>query len=214
MQTKPFAALALAIGALLPAAVYAQSVTQIKILPTPHLGGQHGQRGQRVMGQVTDNTNGSITLTPRLDPTPVTFTLAPNARITQTMPSSLTDVQANDAVRADGTVSADGTSIDAKRLTIMPAAPAGRAAQANTKHVTGSVSSVSPLKITEANGTIVTVNTTPTTRVFKLTAADATAITVGSRITAMLVGPDTARVARQVTILPMGRARHKKTAAL
>lgn len=214
MQTKPFVALALAIGALLPAAVYAQSVTRVTILPTPHIGPQHHPRAQRVMGMVTAAANGSYTVTPRRNPTPITFTLSPNARITQTAPGTLADVQTSDGVRVDGTVSADGSSIDATHITIMPTAPGPRM-KSNAKHVVGTVSSLSPLKITEPDGTtMVAVNTTPTTRVTKVTQAAPSAITVNSRIAAMLTGPETARVARMVMILPSGRGGRRKAARL
>jgi hypothetical protein len=142
MQTSRLGVFVLAIGALLPVA-YAQGVTTA------------GHHGKHVTGMVTVVSGGSYTVTSRRIPTPATFTLTAKAHVYKMTPASLSELQVNSPIRVNGTISADGTSISAKRITILTTLPKhGRSTVTpGGKEVVGSVATVSPLKITTGDGT-------------------------------------------------------------
>ncbi len=205
MQTPRIALVALALGALLPAA-YAQ----VPATPTAPFT-TVAQAKHHVAGTVTAAANGSYTVTPRKAGDPVTFTLAPGAAVVQGSPGTMTDIQPGSLVRVDGTVSPDGTSITATRIAVLAALPTrGVKVKPNGKHVVGTVASISPLKVTTSDGTAVTVDTTSAPRVTVLTAASTTALVVGAHVQVTL---DKQGAARAVVIMPARQGRRGRKAA-
>jgi hypothetical protein len=218
MQIKHLAALAIALGSIVPVAASAQVPAAVPAqAPAAAPGAARAHRGgNRVNGVVQSNNNGTVTVTSRRDPTSVTFTITAETKIETSKAIASTDIAVNNAVRIEGTVSADGKSIDARRVTVLTALPGKGAARwgkvtPNGKAVEGTVTSVNPLTVTAGDGTTgVTVNPTLTAQYMQNVTAVPSDVATGVRIQATL---NAKNEAREITIMPARARRGRKKVA-
>ena len=181
------------VAAQTPAAPPMPAVTAAPARPINHVG-----------GRITAVNGSAVTVEGRRNAPPITFTLAPNAKIHLVTPLQVTDLATGSFVRVDGQVSDDGKSVDARHIGLLSALPPAPAKPGkHHQHITGTIATTMPsLTLTAQDGSAVTVNTTPKTRVDKAADGTASDVAAGLHADARVSGPDTALVATEVNLSP------------
>ena len=199
MRHPLLVSLALAAGLIAPVAAQTPVVPPTTAAPTapPH-------PINHVGGRITAVNGGAVTVEGRLTLPPVTFTLAPDAKIHLVTPLQVSDLAVGNFVRVDGQVGDDGKSVDARHIGLLAALPPAPAKPGkHHHHIIGTIAATTPaLTLTAQDGSTVTVNTTPQTRVDKVADGTAQDIAVGLHADARVGGPDTALVASEVNLSP------------
>ena len=135
---------------------------------------------------------------------PVTFTLAPNAKVSRVVFGAASDLAVGNLVVVGGKISDDGKSVDARNIAVVTALPTSRDKPGHRpRYIAGTIATLTPaLTVTAQDNTVVTVNGSPQTRVEQITAGSAGDITAGTFVDARLSGPNTALVAPEVNVSP------------
>ena len=128
------------------------------------------------------------------------------------IPGTPANLLTKDLVLIGGQVSADGKSVDARNIMVVPALPPvhGKPGQ-RPRFIAGTIATLTPtFTVTAQDGSVVTVNTTPKTGVEAVSTGAATDITVGTFVQARVAQTaDTALVASEVRRLARAPARRR-----
>jgi len=158
--------------------------------------------------------------------TPVTVTIAPDAKIYVQGIGTVDALRVGDRINAYGQATPEAPTLTADRITVLPAAPprpAGKAAKRTAgfhrNHVEGIVATTAPaLTLTTPGSVTVTVTTTPTTRVETITPGSFADIAPGRVVQVRVSGDPSAPVASEVQVRPehagSGHTRHLKATTL
>ena len=193
MQHPLLISLALGTALIAPVAAQTPAAPTAPARPINHAG-----------GQVTAVNGGAITVMGRRNAGPVTFTLAPNAKVHRVVFGTASDLAVGNLVVVGGKISDDGKSVDARDIAVVAALPPGSGKQGgHPRYIAGTIATITPaLTVTAADNTVVTVTGSAQTRVEQITAGSAGDITPGTFVNARLSGPDTALVASEVSVSP------------
>ncbi len=159
-----------------------------------------------------DAAKRTLTITSHRDPTGVTVTVAPNARVMMTKPAVLADIKTGDAIVAfaqGGDIAPGAASIDAQRVMLLPMLPPmhkgkdGHDPGFARNRVQGTVAATAPaLTLTTPGGATVTINTTDKTRVEQTTMGTLNDIAVGTNVQARVTGDPSTLMATEVRVMP------------